>query len=449
MSINVLVADDSAYLRKSIADILKAHELINILEFAKNGEEAVALVEKYRPDVLVLDLLMPKMNGLEAFKLIMEEYPTPTVILSAISPKNLDSSIQALLMGAFDYIIKPGGIGAKELPRFREELLAKVLLASQSQIKNLFRKEGEPLKRGLRLRQEIIDEIFDFGQYLNRLQPVQETEKDRKTQIIDIGKTKVVPKKETVKEEATEKGILKTTKTKKKSVINQQIKSESSSSLVKKTISTKSIKKEVKFVPNLTPVGGVVLESNIVVIGASVGGPRTITTILKELPRNLTIPILIVQHLSSHFTEAFVDNLDIECNLRVKVANNGESLQPGVCYIAPGDKHMEIDVENKRPFIKIYKGTPVNFCMPSIDVLFFSAARIYKKQAMGIILTGMGSDGVEGLGAIRSSGGNTIAESEETCILYAMPRFAAEKGFADLKLPNYKIAMKIIDFSKP
>ncbi|MHA2088519.1 MAG: response regulator, partial [Promethearchaeota archaeon] len=156
MSINVLVADDSAYLRKSIADILKGHELIKILEFAKNGEEAVTLVKKHHPDVLVLDLVMPKMNGLDAFKLIMEENPTPTLILSAVSPKNLDSSIQALLMGAFDYIIKPGGIGAKDLPRFREELVTKVLLASQSQIKNLFRKEGEPIKRGVTLRQEII-----------------------------------------------------------------------------------------------------------------------------------------------------------------------------------------------------------------------------------------------------------------------------------------------------
>lgn len=142
-----------------------------------------------------------------------------------------------------------------------------------------------------------MDEIFDFGQYINRLQPVQETKKDRETQIIDIGRTKVVPRKETqqvVKEEATEKEILKTTKTKRMSVINQQTKSESSSSLLKTTIPAKSIKKEVKFVPNLTPVGGVVLESNIVVLGASVGGPRTITTILKELPGNLSIPILIL-----------------------------------------------------------------------------------------------------------------------------------------------------------
>jgi two-component system chemotaxis response regulator CheB len=453
VSINVLVADDSAYLRKSIADILKGHELINIIEFAKNGEEAVDFVGKYSPDVLVLDLVMPKMNGLEAFKLIMDEHPTPTVILSAISPKNLDSSIQALLMGAFDYIIKPGGIGAKDLPRFKEELLAKVLLASQSQIKKIFRKEDQPFKKGKTIRQEIIDEIFGFGQYLNRLQPVQETEKDQKTQIIDIGKTKVVPAKETqqfVKKETSGKVLKKgeVIKSENLSRTEQKAKRLTSSSLLKTPISTTYLKKEPTFVPNLTPVRGVILTSNIVVIGASVGGPRTITTILKELPRGLGAPILIVQHLSAHFTQAFVDNLSIECNMRVRIATNGEILQAGVCYIAPGDKHMEIGVENKKPIIKLYKGTPVNFCMPSIDVLFFSAARICRNRTLGIILTGMGSDGVEGLGAIQKLGGKTIAESEKTSILYAMPRIAAEKGFADLKLPNFKIAEKIVDFTK-
>jgi len=438
VSINVLVADDSAYLRKKIGDILKGHELINLLEFAKNGEEAVDFVEKYSPDVLVLDLVMPKMNGLEAFKLIMNKHPTPTVILSAISPKNLDSSIQALLMGAFDYIIKPGGIGAKDLPMFKEELLAKVLLASQSQIKKIFRKGDEPIKKAMTIRQEIIDEIFNFGQYLNRLQPVQETEKDPETQIIDIGKTTVVPTKETQQFVKKEQGEFT------KSENLSKATSVTSSSLLKR--STKYEKKKPIFVPNLTPVRGAILASNIVVIGASVGGPRTITTILKELPRDLCVPILIVQHLSSHFTEAFVDNLKIECNMRVKVATNGEILQAGMCYIAPGAKHMEVGVENKKPIIKIYKGTPVNFCMPSIDVLFFSAARIFRNRTLGIILTGMGADGVEGLGAIQKVGGRTISESEETCILFAMPKFAAEKGFADLVLPNHAIDHEIIKF---
>ncbi|MFX1343615.1 MAG: chemotaxis-specific protein-glutamate methyltransferase CheB [Promethearchaeota archaeon] len=450
MSIDVIIADDSAYLRKSIADILKSSELVNILEFARDGEEAIKFVKKYSPDVLVLDLVMPKMNGLDAFKVIMEERPTPTVILSAISPKNLDSSIQALLMGAFDYIIKPGGIGAKDLPRFREELLAKVLLASQSQIKKLFKRGDEDYCTTKSIRQEIVDQIFDFGQYINTLKPIQETEENQK--IIDIGKTKEVQKTTIAKSEiekindlSEEKTIkLKETRKESKIKVNEPIVKTS----LQKSLPSLQKRKKPAYIPNLTPIKGFSTSSNVIVIGASVGGPRTITTILRDIPRNFPAPILIVQHLSAHFTDAFADNLDVECNLKIKVATKGEYLKPGVVYIAPGENHMEISVENRNPFIKIYKGTPVNFCMPSIDVLFFSAARVYRDRAIGVLLTGMGTDGVEGLGSIQKVGGKTISESEETSILFAMPKIAAEKGYADLILPNYSISPEIIKYAR-
>ncbi|MFW9939955.1 MAG: chemotaxis-specific protein-glutamate methyltransferase CheB [Candidatus Thorarchaeota archaeon] len=428
MSIDVIIADDSAYLRKSIADILKSSELVNILEFARDGEEAIKFVKKYSPDVLVLDLVMPKMNGLDAFKVIMEERPTPTVILSAISPKNLDSSIQALLMGAFDYIIKPGGIGAKDLPRFREELLAKVLLASQSQIKKLFKRGDEDYRKTKSIRQEIVDQIFDFGQYINTLKPIQETEENQK--IIDIGKTKEVQKTTIAKSEI------------------EKINDLSVKTSLQKSLPSLQKRKKPSYIPNLTPIKGFSTSSNVIVIGASVGGPRTITTILRDIPRNFPAPILIVQHLSAHFTDAFADNLDVECNLKIKVATKGEYLKPGVVYIAPGENHMEISVENRNPFVKIYKGTPVNFCMPSIDVLFFSAARVYRDRAIGVLLTGMGTDGVEGLGSIQKVGGKTISESEETSILFAMPKIAAEKGYADSILPNYSISPEIIKYAR-
>ncbi|MFX0030238.1 MAG: response regulator, partial [Candidatus Hermodarchaeota archaeon] len=298
MSIDVIIADDSAYLRKNIAEILKGHELINILEYAKDGEEAVEFVKKYGPDVLVLDLLMPKMNGLDAFKMIMEERPTPTVILSAISPKNLDSSIQALLMGAFDYIIKPGGIGAKDLPRFKEELLSKVLLASQSQIKRIFKKENEDYINPKFLRQEIIDEIFEFGQYINTLAPIQEVDQNQK--VIDIGKTNKVRKKE-----PSDVGKLSIKETTEKSDEFKKFKHQKSTLNIQK-------RTRYSYTPNLSPIKGVSLNSNLIVIGASVGGPRSITTLLKELPNNFHAPILIVQHLSAHFTEAFADNLALE-----------------------------------------------------------------------------------------------------------------------------------------
>ncbi|MFX0003326.1 MAG: chemotaxis-specific protein-glutamate methyltransferase CheB [Candidatus Hodarchaeota archaeon] len=453
MSINVLIADDSQYLRKSISDILKQHDLINIVDYAKDGVEAVKFVKKYCPDVLVLDLVMPKMNGLDAFKLIMEENPTPTVILSAISPKNLDSSIQALLMGAFDYIIKPGGLGAKDLPRFREELLAKVLLASQSQIKKIFKTEDKLLGKRKSLRQEMVDWIFDFGQYINRLTPIEETEEKRETDSFEIMKVKAILKEEIQPEILDEfSSGKKSDSTKLKDVTNSKLQSESinlSKTKIKALNSdiSQKYKKSVS-IPDLSPIAGVALTSNIIVIGASVGGPRTITTILKEIPKNFNTPILIVQHLSSHFTEAFAENLNMECNLKIKVAKDGDRLQTGHIYIAPGDLHMEISIDNKIPSIKIYKGAPVNFCMPSIDVLFFSAAKVFRNNAMGILLTGMGSDGVEGLGAIKRVGGKTITEAEETCILYAMPKFAAEKGYADYILPNYEIKDQIIKFMK-
>lgn len=443
MTIDVVIADDSAYLRRTISDILKEHDLINIVDYARDGIEAVKFVKKYSPDVLVLDLVMPKKNGLDAFKEIMKDHPTPTVILSAISPKNLDSSIQALLMGAFDYIIKPGGIGAKELPRFREELLAKVLLASQSQIKKIFKKDEGIIRKSRFLRQDFVDQIFDFGQYINRLKPIQEIEETQSNDSFEIMKVKAILEDE-IKLDKTEK--LSSIKVKIDPPILSPDKVSIKSELKKDIIPIKPKKKQIVSTPDLSPVKNVVITLNVIVIGASVGGPRTITTILKEIPRGFNAPILIVQHLSSHFTEAFADNLNLECDIKIKVASNGSHLQSGQVYIAPGDLHMEISVENRKPIISIYKGTPVNFCMPSIDVLFFSAAKIFRNRSMGILLTGMGSDGVEGLGAIKRVGGKTIAESEETSILYAMPKFATEKGFADVVLPNYKIAEQILDF---
>lgn len=443
MSIDIIIADDSAYLRKNISDILSEHDLINIVDYAKDGIEAIKLVKKYSPDVLVLDLVMPKKNGLDAFKEIMEDHPTPTVILSAISPKNLDSSIQALLMGAFDYIIKPGGIGAKNLPRFREELLAKVLLASQSQIKKIFKKDEEIIRKNRSLRQDIVDQIFDFGQYINRLTPIQEFEEKPSNDAFEIMKVKAILEEDN---KSVNAGKLSSEKVNRP--ILKKIKPTLKSELKEDIFTLKTKNRQLARTPDLSPVKNLALTTNVIVIGASVGGPRTITTILKEIPSNLNAPILIVQHLSSHFTEAFADNLNLECDLKIKVAKNGEYLQSGHVYIAPGDLHMEISIENSKPIIKIYKGTPVNFCMPSIDILFFSAAKIYRNRAMGILLTGMGSDGVEGLGAIKRIGGKAIAESEETCILYAMPKFAAEKGYTDYILPNYNIKDYILKFVK-
>jgi two-component system chemotaxis response regulator CheB len=144
----------------------------------------------------------------------------------------------------------------------------------------------------------------------------------------------------------------------------------------------------------------------------------------------------------------FASSLNQIGNIKVKIAENSELIRSGIAYLAPGDNHMEIILKNNKPFIRIFDAEKINFCKPSIDPLFFSAAHIFKNHVMGIILTGLGYDGVAGLEAIRSEGGETIAEARETSIVYGMPRVAAESGAARYIIPNYQIKDKMIAFAK-
>lgn len=368
MPVNVVIAEDSAFQRRLISEMLSSHQSIDVIDVARNGFEAVEKVETHHPDVLVLDIVMPQMDGLTAFKQIMAKYPIPTIIFSVLDPQSLDKSVQALLMGAFDYIMKPGGEWKIELPKFKHQLIEKVLLASRSQIKQVYRK-----KNG-----EKTINLNGFPQHSER------------------------------------------------------------------SLKKKSMRKNF---PKLQSVTLSQLNSNLIVMGASVGGPKTIKNILSYLPKNISSPILIVQHINEHFIEHYVHSLSFSCEIEVKIGEDGEEILPGVAYFAPGERHMEIFIKNNKPCIKISNGEPVNFCKPSIDVLFFSAAQIYKQATLGILLTGMGEDGVLGLNAIKDFGGTTITESKETCILYGMPKVAAERGVADFILPNYDIPDQIKFFS--
>ena len=197
-----------------------------------------------------------------------------------------------------------------------------------------------------------------------------------------------------------------------------------------------------------SPINIKKLETNAIVMGASVGGPRTIKAIIEKIPEDFPSPIFIVQHMNHFFMRQFAVNLREKSLLQIKIGKNGEFIQPGVIYIAQGDKHMQIVERSGKPCIRIFDGEPVNFCRPSVDVLFYSAAQVYKKETIGILLTGMGADGVAGLKAIKEMGGKTISESAETAVLYGMPKIAAESGVADLIVPNYQIPNYMIKFAK-
>jgi len=204
----------------------------------------------------------------------------------------------------------------------------------------------------------------------------------------------------------------------------------------------------------------VLVREKVVAIGASTGGPAVLELILKALPKNMPSAILIVQHMSKVFTKSFAERLDRACQVKVKEAEDGEAVIPGTVYIAPGGQHMAVErkqikeeinpVRNQRflngvkAIINLSKNPPVNEARPSVDVLMESVAEVYGENAIGIILTGMGSDGVEGLGVIGKAGGETIAQDENSSLIFGMPKRAIEKNVVDEILPSGRIAGRIL-----
>ncbi len=373
MPIKVLIAEDSSFQRSLISKMIDEDLDIEVIAQARNGNEAVDFVEKYQPDVLLLDLVMPEKDGLEAFKLIMKKNPLPIIIFSVLDLKSMDTSVKVLLLGAFDYIIKPGGIWKVELPKFKNELISKIKLASKSKVTKSVSANKEKSKKASEEKVE--------KKEISAITPIEKPIKD--------------------------------------------------------------LKSELKPTSNLDK-----LEFNIVVIGTSVGGPKTLKSILKKIPKDFPCPILIVQHLDSHFMNIFAQSLNKLCEIEVKVAENGEKILPGKVYLSPGNQHMEIIVKQKKPCIRTFEGERINFVIPSADVLFESAAKIFKNRAMGVILTGLGRDGAAGLKSIKEAGGETIAESPETCVVYGMPKIAIESNAANLVVPNYNIKNHMIRFAK-
>jgi len=356
---------------------LKGHMLISSdeiadVETARNGKEAIEKIEIINPDVLILDLMMPEIDGITVFKFLSEHYPIPTIIFSAKNPETLDSSIQALLLGAFDFIIKPKGLWEVEFPKFKEKLLSSTLYAGK--IKKTYEKRNLLIKNS-----------------------VQESDTlEISTKQYQIAKKSIIKTEEPTKE---------------------------------------------KILQKIKP------QSNVIAIGTSTGGPKTLKSILKKIPKDFKSPILIVQHLDAFFMNELSKSLNQICQIEVKIPENGERILPGIAYLSPGGKHMKVILKNNKPCLETFKGNPINFCMPSVDVLFFSVAEIYKNRTLGILMTGLGEDGAAGLEAIKNKGGQTIAESEETCVVYGMPRAAVERGAAKFVVPSYIISEKIIEFA--
>jgi len=387
MIIKVLICADMAYKRKALSMYISSNPYMVVVNIARTGVDAMKMVEKYLPDILIIDILSENLKFWYGFKGLNDKISLPIIFildnnddLNSITKKLID-----LHFKEFYFVRKPEGNYQEQFKNIHEPLTDKILKISKIKFQNLEKKKKE-LKDSLKSKE-------DF--YLNRYQ------------------------------------------------LNSTIKQENHTN-------NEADQLEIISYDNLDSnhISSIKLETNVIVMGASVGGPKTLRTILKDIPSNFPSPILLVQHLDHFFMRQFAVGLKHNCKLPVKIPRNGEFIEPQTIYVSPGGHHMEIIVLEDKPAIRIFEGEPVNYCRPSVDVLFLSAAKVYKNNTLGVLLTGMGKDGVEGLIAIKESGGKTIAESEETSILYGMPKIAKERQAANLIVPNYKIKDIMIQFAK-
>ncbi|MFT7009208.1 MAG: two-component system chemotaxis response regulator CheB [Colwellia sp.] len=352
MSIRVFIIDDSAVVRKVLTDILTAAAGIEVIGSAQDPIFALAHMEKNWPDVITLDIEMPRMDGITFLKKIMVERPTPIVMCSTLTEKGSQASLDALRFGAIDVVAKPKSDVKTSLPESSRDLVNAIKVAAKANMAVL---KPMPIARISPNRNKFTaDAMLDKGHKL--------------------GLKKAGP---------------------------------------------------------------------LIAIGASTGGTQAIAAVLAALPSN-TLPILIVQHMPAHFTHAFAKRLNEVSRLEVKEAQDNDALLPGLVLVAPGGKHMMLQVTQFGSSVKIKDGPPVNRHKPSVDVLFRSVAKYAGANALGIIMTGMGDDGAVGMKEMRDAGAKTIAQNVETCVVYGMPAVAVKLGGVDHVLALSKIPQMIV-----
>lgn len=337
----VLVVDDSAFMRKLIGDFLTASKQLEVIGIARNGEDAISKIKKLRPDVVTLDVEMPKMNGIEALRRIMVECPVPVVMLSSTTKEGAEETVKAMELGAVDFIAKPSGTISLDLHKVQDEMVEKVLSASK------------------------------------------------------VNMTKIT------------------------------------STFRKRTESSESAK---SCVPTLPSEHKWTRDSpKLILIGTSTGGPRALQQVLTELSPQLGAPVVVVQHMPPGFTNSLANRLDGQSAIKVKEAEHEEILQKGTAYIAPGGFQMKVVEHGAHLAFELSKEeAPRNGHRPSVDVLFESASLLRNYGKIAVIMTGMGSDGSEGLIRLKETGEvRAIAESKETCIVFGMPKSAIATNLVD------------------
>jgi two-component system, chemotaxis family, protein-glutamate methylesterase/glutaminase len=355
--IRVLIVDDSPFMRKALERMLVAAEDIEVVGSARDGQDALEKIPQLKPDIVTLDVEMPRMDGLSCLKRIMADMPLPVLMVSSLTQEGAQATLEALALGALDFIPKESSFANQAILQIQQDLQEKVRKLARSP---RFRKT--PPSPAVVARPSP--------------PPVPAPARPWHTKPAPGG-------------------------------------------------------------PGLLP--GIPM-AELLVIGCSTGGPKALQDLLPALPKALSVPCLIVQHMPASFTKPFAERLDGLCQVDVKEAEHGEIAHPGIVYIAPGGVHLNYRQRGSQVVLELNPEPANSIHRPSVDVMFQSVAEHCTRQVLAMILTGMGSDGAKGMELLKTKGAHTLAEAEETCVVYGMPRAAFERGCVDQVAPIHEMA---------
>ncbi len=340
--VRVLVVDDSAYIRKVLKQMLSRSPFIEVVGMARDGVEALEQVEQLKPDVVTLDLIMPRMDGVAFLRAQMARQPLPVVVVS-ITSENGELMLQALEAGAIDMVQKPTALANEKVFEIGDELIAKVKAAATARLTPLPHElpSAAPLARASNARAGAVD---------------------------------------------------------------------------------------------------------IVVLGVSTGGPQALKFLIPQLPQDFAVPLAMVLHMPLGYTELYARSLNEVSHLQVAEASEGDLLRPGAVLLAPAGRHLSFRRAGDGSVSAHLDVRPVDTLhRPAVDVLFQSAAEVYGGRVLGVVLSGMGSDGTKGAAWIKAQGGLIFTEAEETCVVYGMPRAVVEAGLSDRSVPLTAMAKAILE----
>ncbi|MGN0740223.1 MAG: chemotaxis response regulator protein-glutamate methylesterase [Treponema sp.] len=393
--ISVLVCDDSALMRNLISRIVENTQGLSVCAKAMNGEIALEKIDEAKPDVIVLDIEMPVMNGIEFLRERKKrKMDIPVIILSSIATEGASVTMEALELGASDFLTKPNGSVTADLSSVADRLVE--LLSSYGFAyaimhgKDVY--EPDFFIRQIKLREA---ERFVLEQKKEKIEAIQEQNIEKVTD-------KIVPAAKKIEWNPPEK-------------------------------KTPAVIKPLRD-------GGRI---EVIAIGISTGGPNALREVFKMIDPHLKQPILVVQHMPAGFTKEFASSLNKICPLEVQEASDGQLIKGGNIYIAPGNFHILVEKRAGGNVIRLSQEAQRNGHRPSADVLFESIANVYKNNALGVIMTGMGRDGASELAQMRTQGAWTLGQDEGSSIVYGMPRVAYELGAVQKQVPLKMMADEI------